>query len=158
MNEIESRLNSALETVTLAKEIHAKVFPPQNILIEGLTGSGKTAIVKQWAKEKGVPLVAYDLSRDVTVVYQEDSGGILRPVKAEDPVAVAKQLIFHALREYHGGEDFILFLDDYHNATRENLEAIYYTMDHSKICNPATGEELSLENLLFTIAIKTTGL
>ena len=43
-------------------------------------------------------------------------------------------------------------------ATKENLEAIYYTMDTHKIINPATGEEIYLDNLLFTIAIRTEGL
>ena len=109
-------------------------------MITVLTGSGKTSITKQWAEDN------------------EDAGGVLRPTKAEDPVAVAKKLIYDTLEKYKDGPDFVLFLDDYHMATKENLEAIYYTMDTHRITNPATGEEIELKNMLFAVAIKTTGL
>ena len=158
MGELENLLDNSLEIITCAKEINAKVDRWPDVLISGLTGSGKTPRTKQWAEDRGVLLAPYDLSKDVTVVYKEDRGGILRPEKAEDPVAVAKQLIFDALKGYKGGKDFALFLDDYHRATKENLEAIYYTMDYHKIENPATGEVIELDNMLFTIAIETTGL
>ena len=158
MSRIESMLDDALFTIKTAREIHAILDRWPNVLISGLTGSGKTAITKQWAEDNGILLAPYNLSRDVTTVYVEDAGGILRPQKAEDPVSIAKQLIFDALIQYKDRGDFILFLDDYHRATKENLEAIYYTMDTHNIVNPATGEEIYLDNLLFTIAIRTEGL
>lgn len=159
MSEIEEKLNDALFVATTARQMNAvTVGGPHNVMISGLPGSGKTSITKQWAEDNGIILAPYDLSLDVTVIYEEDAGGILRPAKAEDPVAVAKQLIYTALEKYKDGPDFVLFLDDYHMATKENLEAIYYTIDTQKIHNPATGEEIELKNMLFTVAIKTVGL
>ena len=159
MGKIEDMLNDALFVATTTRQMNAVVIAgPQNVLITGLTGSGKTSITKQWAEDNEIVLAPYDLSQDVTVIYEEDAGGVLRPTKAEDPVAVAKKLIYDTLEKYKDGPDFVLFLDDYHMATKENLEAIYYTMDTHRITNPATGEEIELKNMLFAVAIKTTGL
>lgn len=159
MSKIEDMLNDALFVATTAREMNATVIgASQNVMLSGLTGSGKTAITKQWAEDNGIILAAYDLSQDVIKIYEEDAGGVLRPTKAEDPIAVAKQLIFASLEKYKDGPDFVLFLDDYHRATKDNLEAIYYTIDTHKIVNPATGEEIELKNMLFTVAIKTEGL
>ncbi len=157
MNRIEAMLEDALFTITTAREINAIVDQWPNVMIEGLTGSGKTAITEQWAQDRGIILAPYNLSQDVTTIYEEDAGGILRRKRAEDPIAVAKQFIYDTLIQYKDGGDFILFLDDYHRATPENLEAIYYTMDYHKIVNPATGEEVELKNMLFTVAIRTIG-
>ena len=159
MSKIENMLNDALFVATTARQMNAvTIGMPQNVMISGLPGSGKTSITKQWAEDNEIALAPYDLSHDVTVVYVEDAGGILRPTNAEDPVAVAKQLVFTSLEKYKDGPDFVLFLDDYHMATKENLEAIYYTIDTHKIFNPATEEEIELKNMLFTVAIKTVGL
>ena len=158
MPRIEDKLDHALYMVNTARELNATLEQWPNVLISGLTGSGKTAITKQWAEDNGILLAPYDVSRDVTTVYREDAGGILRPQKAEDPVSVAKQLLYEALLPYRNGGDFILFLDDYHRATKENLEAVYYTMDTHNIINPVTGEQIHLDNMLFTVAIKTTEL
>ena len=155
MNKIEELLEESLSIIETAKEINAMIVNKPNVLISGLPGSGKTSITKEWAKKKGIPLVSYDLSRDLTFIYKEDEYGILRKVKAENPVDIAKQFVFDTLIKYKNKGDFILFLDDYHLATKENLEAIYYTMDYNKIQNPITKEEVELDNLLFTIAIKT---
>jgi MoxR-like ATPase len=157
MSALSEKLDFSLYMVNTAREMNAMLEEWPDVMVSGLSGSGKTSITKQWAEDNGILLVPYDLSRDVTVVYEEDRGGILRPVKAEDPVAVAKQLVFDKLKEYAGGEDFVLFLDDYHRATKENLEAIYYTIDTHEIVNPATGEEIELDNMLFTVALKTEG-
>lgn len=157
MSRIEAMLDDALFTITTAREIDAMLDQWPNVLISGLTGSGKTSITKQWAEDKGILLAPYDLSYDVTKVYAEDKGGILRPEPAEDPVSVAKKLIFDTLISYKDRGDFILFLDDYHRATKENLEAVFYTMDTHNIVNPETGEEVHLDNLLFAVAIETIG-
>ena len=158
MSEIKNILDNALFTVNTAREMNAELDQWPNVLLSGLTGSGKTSITKQWAEDNGILLASYDLSFNVTTVYVEDEGGILRPQRSEDPISVAKKLIFDTLIQYKDRGDFILFLDDYHRATRENLEAIYYTMDTHNIINPSTNEEIHLDNLLFTIAIKTTGI
>ena len=159
MSKIEEMLNDALFVAMTARQMNAvTIGMPQNVMISGLTGSGKTSITKQWAEDNKIILAPYNLSQDVTVIYEEDTGGILRPTKAQNPVAVAKQLIYNALEMYKDGPDFVLFLDDYHMATKENLEAIYYTIDTHKIINPVTGEEIELKNMLFTVAIKTEGL
>ena len=163
-NRIKNQLDSALEIATTAKAINAKYVildgvanAPKwpNVLISGLPGSGKTSVTKEWAEERGVLLVSYDLSRDVTEVYEEDQFGILHRKKAENPANIAKQLIFATLSRYRDGEDFILLLDNYHLATKDNLKAINYTIDTHKIVNPETKEVIELNNLLFTIAIKT---
>ena len=155
MSGIEESLYEALFAITTAKELNATLDQWPNVLLSGLTGSGKTSITKQWAEDNGILLAPYDLSFDVTTIYEEDDGGILRPKKAEDPVSVAKQLIFDTLIQYKDRGDIILFLDDYHRATKENLEAIYYTIDTHSIINPSTNEEVYLDNLLFTVAIET---
>ena len=157
MNRIEEILSDALFTITTAREMNATLDMWPNVMISGLTGSGKTAITKQWGEDNGIILAPYNLSQDVTTVYEEDAGGILRVRKADDPVAVAKQLVFKTLIKYKDGGDFILFLDDYHRATKENLEAINYTIDTHKIVNPVTDEEVELKNMLFTVAIETVG-
>lgn len=73
-------------------------------------------------------------------------------------ISFAKKLIFDTLIKYKDRGYFILLLDDYHRAKRENLKAIYYTMDTHNIINPSTNEEIHLDNLLFTFAIKTKGI
>jgi Holliday junction resolvasome RuvABC ATP-dependent DNA helicase subunit len=158
MSQIENTLDNSLSIIRMAQEINATLEHWPNVMLSGLSGSGKTSITKQWAEDNGILLAPYDLSQDVTRIYVEDEGGILRPQIAEDPVAVAKQLIYNALINYKDRGDFVLFLDDYHWATKENKEAIFYTMDTHKIVNIATGEEVALNNLLFTIAIKPEGL
>lgn len=155
MNQIEELLENSLSIMEVAKEMNAIVPFKPNVIISGLPGSGKTSITRAWAERKGIPLVSYDLSKDVTFIYEEDEYGILRKVKTENPVEIAKQFIYDALIKYKGKGDFILFLDNFHLATKENLEAIYYTMDNNKIQNPVTKEEVELDNLLFTVAIKT---
>ena len=149
MNQIENMLNDALFIATTARQMNAvTIGMPQNVMISGLSGSGKTSITKQWAKDNEIILASYDLSQDVTMIYKEDASGILRATRAEDPVAVAKQLIYAALEKYKDGPDFVLFLDDYHMATKENLEAIYYSIDTHKIIDPATGKEIELKKTL----------
>ena len=155
MNKIEELLENALSVIEMAKEMNATVPIRPHVLISGLPGSGKTSITKAWAESKGIPLASYDLSKDLTFIYKEDENGILRKVKAEKPVDIAKQLVFDTLIKYKDKGDFILFLDDFHLATKENLEAIYYTMDNNKIQNPVTNEVVYLKNLLFAVAIKT---
>ena len=159
MNRIEEMLNNSLEIINIKRSMKNAIIDQwPNVLITGLSGSGKTSITKQWAEDNEIILAPYDLSIDTSVLYEEDENGILRKMPADNPVDIAKQLIFDTLKEYNNGKDFILFLDDYHTATKENLEAIYYTMDTHKIVNPATGEEIELDNMLFTVAIKTDGL
>ena len=158
MSRIEEILDNSLSIIRMAQEINATLDRWPNVMLSGLSGSGKTSITKQWAEDNRILLAPYDLSQDVTRIYVEDEGGILRPQEAEDPVAVAKQLIYNALIHYKDRGEFVLFLDDYHWATKENKEAIFYTMDTHKIVNISTGEEVYLDNMLFTIAIKTEGL
>ncbi len=155
MNKITTNLDYLYDLATCARDMQVKKW--ENILISGLSGSGKTSIVKSWAEEKGVLLVAYDLRKSVDTIYEEDAFGILRPKKAENPVAIAKQLIFDFLKEYQNKKEFILFLDDYHLADSHQLAAMNHTIDTHKIVDPVSGEEIELENLLFTIAIKTEG-
>ena len=156
MNKMKETLDELLEFALIHKE--AKIKKWENILFEGLTGTGKTSITEQWAKEKGIPLVSYDLSQDVSTIYEENGFGILEPKEVEDPVSLAKQLIFSTLYKYKDGKNFILLLDDYHRAEQANIDAINYTIDTHKIVNPVNGEEIELDNLLFTIAIRTVGL
>ena len=85
MNKIEELLENALSVIEMAKEMNATVPIRPHVLISGLPGSGKTSITKAWAESKGIPLVSYDLSKDLTLIYKEDENGILRKVKAEKP-------------------------------------------------------------------------
>lgn len=156
MNKITTQLDYLYDLAICSRDMQVKQW--DNIMISGLAGSGKTSIVKAWAEEKGVLLVAYDLRRSVDTIYEEDAFGILRPKKAENPVAIAKQLIFDFLKKHQNGQEFILFLDDYHLANPHQIAAINHTIDTHKIVDPVSGEEIELENLLFTIAIKTEGL
>ena len=156
MKNMKKTLDELLEIALQARINGVKKW--ENVMFEGLTGTGKTSITEQWAKEKGIPLVSYDLSQDVSTIYEENQFGILEPKEVEDSIALAQQLIFSQLMRYKGGKDFILFLDDYHRALPENIEAINYTIDTHKIVNPVSNEEVELDNLLFTVAIKTTGL
>ncbi len=157
MNKIYETLDNALYIINTAREINATLDKWPNVMLSGLTGSGKTSITKQWAKDNDIILAPYNLSTDVSTVYQPDESGILRPMQENDPVSIAKQLIFESLKKYKDEKDFVLFLDDYHRATKENIEAINYTIDTHKIVNPITGEKIELKNMLFTIAIHTIG-
>lgn len=156
MNKMKETLDELLEFALIHKE--AKIKKWENILFEGLSGSGKTSITHEWAAEKEILLVPYDLSQDVSTLYEENGFGILEPKEVEDSVSLAKQLIFSTLYKYKDGKNFILLLDDYHRAEQANIDAINYTIDTHKIVNPVNGEEIELDNLLFTIAIKTVGL
>ena len=151
--DIKETLDWALEVATCAKEINAKQW--QNVMLEGRSGFGKTSITKQWAEEKDILLVEPNLAFDASSIYEEDEYGILRPKKVENPVDLAKEVIFNFLKNYRNKENFILLLDDFHLVTEEKVEAINYTIDTHKIVNPVTNEEIELDNMLFTIAIKT---
>lgn len=157
-SRIKEQLDRSLEIATTAKEINAMcvMADPIDVLISGLPGSGKTSFVKEWAEERGVLLVPYDLKRSAETVHEKDQFGILHRKNVENPVDMAKQLIFAALSKYKDGENFILLLDDYHLATKENIAAMNYTIDTHKIINPVTKEVIKLKNLLFVIATQTT--
>lgn len=125
------------------------------IPIQGMSGFGKTAITKEWAKENDIALIRYNASISTQMEYREDADGVFHSVPCADPDKAARELVFSSLIKAKDVERAVLLLDDYHLATPENDRALREVIATHCIEDPATGECIKLKNLLFTIIIKT---
>ena len=117
-----------------------------NLLIIGPAGSGKTSIVKSWAREKNLNLYAIDLSKS----GPETIGGIMG-YDPEDPSA-ARQLRNKALFDALSKPNSVLLLDEYNRAKSSIRSTILKLVQEHVL--PGGEGDVFLPNLLFTIAIQ----
>ena len=121
-----------------------------NVLVTGLPGSGKTAIVYAWAKSKGCNIHYLD-SKDPnleTVI----NGMPLRDITVQDKNLVAKAYS-NSLAPLHRPNS-ILFLDELNRQVKPHIRASLLTLINEKEISGTdeTGHESFRKSLLFTIA------
>ena len=140
---IEEALDEALEASLMA----GNSGNWQNVLFIGEAGTGKTAIVKKWAKDNGINLVDIKAS----TMDETDLGGAIAPGgKNNDEV---KRLASTELDELDTVPNSVLFLDEF-NRARKNVRGTLLTLiqDHTIPDARVPGKARFLKNFLFTIA------
>ncbi len=128
-----------------------------NILIEGLPGSGKTAIVEAWAKKRGLRLVAINATDPK--IETSINGMPLRDTTKPDQnaVTVARSDLLKDLEDPQYAGQCVLFVDEFNRQPRTDLRRAFMSLFNEK--RNADGSLDFSENLLFTIVcINPTGL
>jgi hypothetical protein len=123
-----------------------------DILINGLPGSGKTGITKQWAEDRGVNLFYLNAKND-------DLGAILNgfPVDTVDTDEEGST-IHKVQRSYSNALDplkeprSVLFLDEFNRAAPKLRATLLTLINEHTIEGPGKKGIYRFDNLLFTIA------
>lgn len=120
-------------------------FP--NVLLISDAGFGKTEMVKQWAKSRGIHLV----SKNLGTMGPEAFGGIIAR-DADDPHH-ATRLGTNEMAKALDEPNSVLFLDEYNRSKTEVRGAVLSLVQNHVVWDPAepTGERF-LDNFLFTVA------
>lgn len=143
-SQIEDALDKSLKRARKVAHIKGADYP--NILLVGDAGSGKSAIVRQWAKENGINLVY----KDIKTITPTDLGG-MKMRDPDDPhyaMRVGSKEFINALDKPNS----VLFLDEYNRAKTEVRGTLLTLMNEHVAWDPtAEGEERFLPNFLFTI-------
>ena len=143
-SQIEYALDKALKRAKKVEGQKGADFP--NILLVGDAGSGKSAMVRQWAKENGINLVY----KDIKTITPTDLGGLkMRDVDDPDYAKrVGSKEFINALSKPNS----VLFLDEYNRAKTEVRGTLLTLVNEHVVWDPkAEGEEAFLPNFLFTI-------
>lgn len=125
-----------------------KAAPGHNLLVEGLPGSGKTAIVKDWAAGKVNFVYVNAKNNDLEAFLNGFS------VRSDDE----RNTITKAYSNSLAGLDkpkSVLFLDEFNRQTKEQIRASLLTLMNEKCIEgkSSTGDGYRyFPNLLFTIA------
>ena len=148
MSQIETILNNALEealsrefvleyakTVTVVGELN---YRPINVMISGLSGMGKTAMIRQWGK---------DHCEEINFV--EMDAAMLKPALLEGKKILFSTAEIEALSKPHT----VLFVDNYQCLSKEAEEELNKLMDYRKV-EEIDGEK-TLGNILFTVVAMT---
>jgi hypothetical protein len=118
-----------------------------NVLIIGLPGSGKTASIEDWAKAKGVHLVAINAKNNDLDAYING----YTTKRPDNPLKVTQ-----AFSDNLAGldeENSVLFLDEYNRQIKPNIRASLYTLiNEHKIVGDGPNRQHEFKNMLFTIA------
>ena len=128
-----------------------------NILISGLPGSGKTAIVEAWAKKRGLHLVAVNATDPK--IETSINGMPLRDNTKPDQnvVTVARSDLLKDLEDPQYAGQCVLFVDEYNRQPRNDLRRAFLSLFNEK--RNADGSLDFSKNLLFTIVcINPSGL
>lgn len=125
-----------------------------NVVVSGLPGSGKTAIVKDWASARGLNLVYVDAKYDDLEAFI--NGFPLRDASLPNKNRITKGVSdgLAALEEPRS----VLFLDELNRQTKSQIRASLLTLinEHSITGDKDNPEDVGgyhyFKNLLFTIA------
>jgi len=152
-NDITRTLDDALRIARKGKRQHQK--KNANVLITGLPGSGKTAIVEDWAHSKGI----YPRTVETTDPNFKEAvyGLTLRDITKTDVNKTAKAAsnFFDDLDE--NGE-CILFLDEFNRGEEDLRRAILTLVNEHWIPDPNYPEgHRYFNNLLFSVAAINPG-
>ena len=143
-NQIWDALDKALKRARRVQGQKGADFP--NILLSGDAGSGKSAIVRQWAKANNINLVY----KDIKTITPTDLGG-LKMRDVEDP-DYAKRVGSKEFIQALSKPNSVLFLDEYNRAKTEVRGTLLTLVNEHMVWDPkAEGEEAFLPNFLFTI-------
>lgn len=123
-----------------------------DLLVNGLPGSGKTGITKQWAEDRGVNLFYLNAKND-------DLGAILNgfPVDTVDTDDEGNQM-HKVQRSYSNALDplkeprSVLFLDEFNRAAPKLRATLLTLINEHTIEGPGKKGIYRFDNLLFTIA------
>ena len=141
-SELENKLDDCLER---AKEIEGEEganYP--NLLIVGIAGMAKTAIVKQWARKNNINLYAIDAGK----LQPEDLGGIVGydPDDAHYSVKLGNREVLEELSK----PNTVIFLDEY-NRAKPNIRSTLLKLVQDHVLPSGRGDKF-LPTVLFTIA------
>lgn len=131
--KLEQRLDAHLAKALAMQPFSAGNLAP-NLLLEGETGTGKTAITEKWAEENGINLFGINVSLWVNF-----------PKNMNDIYYVGEEII-RALSE----PKTVLFLDNYDLGT-EKCRLIFSNLVERHVVPTASGD-VFLPNILFAIA------
>ena len=142
--QIESELDRALKVNRREKKNGGKNF--QNVLFVGAAGTGKTARIKQWARDNNVNLVHVLAS----TMDDTDLSGALSP---DNTNGIVQRLASTEFDELGDVEDSVLFLDEFNRAV-ESVRGTLLTLiqDHTVPDARVKGHARFLPNFLFTVA------
>ncbi len=152
--DVPSALTDALD-MCLAKSLIAQKSGRKDgtdILINGLPGSGKSGITKQWAEDRGVKLFYLNAKND-------DLGAILNgfPVDTIETDEEGNQ-VHKVQRSYSNALDAlkeprsVLFLDEFNRAAPKLRATLLTLINEHEIEGPGKKGTYRFDNLLFTIA------
>lgn len=154
-NQIIKALDRAYNTAKAKqRNVAAGIDEPgdyPNIILMGQAGTGKTSVIKQWAKARGVNLVM----KDAKTMDPAALGGIVSK-DASDP-DYAKRV---GTKEFKtlDAPDSVLFLDEYNRAKSEIRGALLTLVQDHTVWDPnAEGEMRYIPNFLFTVAAANPG-
>jgi hypothetical protein len=123
-----------------------------DVLINGLPGSGKTGIVKEWAKARGVNLFELDSNDDelgaVLKGFPVDS--VRKGEDGNDEHAIIKS--FSAILDSLKDPMSVLFLDEFNRAPQSLRANLLKLINSHEIPGNGKNGRRRFDNLLFTIA------
>ena len=142
--QIESELDRALKVNQREIKNGGKNF--QNVLFVGAAGTGKTARIKRWAKDRGINLVHVLAS----TMDDTDLSGALSP---DNTNGIVQRLASTEFDELGDTENSVLFLDEFNRAF-ESVRGTLLTLiqDHTVPDARVKGHARFLPNFLFTVA------
>ena len=118
-----------------------------NVLVIGMPGSGKTASINDWARSKGVNLVAVNAKNN-------DLDAYINGYTTKDPEKPRKviQAFSDNLADLEKPNS-VLFLDEYNRQVKPHIRASLYTLiNEHKIVGDGPDGLHEFKNMLFTIA------
>lgn len=145
-NQVDSVLDRSLQIARdMQEDGDTSDFP--NILFESPAGFGKTDMIRDWARKRGINLVERNLGTMGPEVF---SGIVARDAK--DPDYATRLGVPDLARELQKPNS-VLFLDEYNRSKTEIRGAVLTLIQNHKIWDPkAEGSYSILPNFLFTIA------
>lgn len=150
-SHIENALDAALRTsIRALKYGRETAGAAANIMLVGQAGTGKTAIVKKWAKERNVNLVA----KNASSFDKTDMGGAVA-AKVDETGKTLNQVTRLSNSEFDDlvNAGSVLFLDELNRADPEIMGSLLtLILDHKVPDTSAKGGMKSLPGFLFTIA------
>lgn len=150
--KIETKLSKVLDKAyaTAKEAMNNKTKNGANVLIEGLPGSGKTAIVESWCADNGLILVAMNATDPK--LESAINGIPLRDTSGEDNNALvylyAKEVFKDLLDPANKGK-CVLFVDELNRQKSPQLRRPFMSLFNEK--RNASGSLDFRENLLFSV-------
>ena len=142
-SQIETVLDDALESNLEQHELGGHHF--ENVLLIGQAGTGKSSIVRQWAKDNNINL--YEVR--AAGMDDTDLGGAITPSGDNKTVVRLNSTEFDVLNRPNS----VLFLDEYNRAPQTvRTQLLELVNSHVVPDSREPGGQRYLENFLFTIA------
>ena len=119
-----------------------------DVLVNGLPGSGKTGIVRDWAKARGCNLVYVNAKDPELEIVINGLTSIERDKEGASYTGKAYSRILDSL----DGENSILFLDEFNRASEQLRASLLTLINEHAVAGPDKDGYRRFPNLLFTIA------